>query len=142
MSYTISNSKLLLNSVSLEIWWLQDSLPACVVQVEQVLALKLEPGSVTRHMWVLSDSMSSKVHCWPKLQDVVAAEYAAKVTEVNDHSNIVLPSQKHHGNGTQHNISVMTQAMQTSGKALHMQETASSTVSQVGTSHTGGVLLQ
>lgn len=98
-----------------------------------MLALKPEPGNVTRHMWVLSDGMSSKVHCWPKLQNVVAAEYAAKVIEVNEHSNVVLPSQKHQGKETQQNILFMTQAMQTSGKALHMQETASSTVSQVGT---------
>ena len=50
------------------------------VQVDEIMALQPEPGNVTRHMWVLSEQRSSKVHSWPDLQRVIAAEYTAKVS--------------------------------------------------------------
>ena len=49
------------------------------VQVDEILALQPESGNVTRHMWVLSEQRSSKVHSWPDLQSVIAAEHTAKV---------------------------------------------------------------
>ena len=77
------------------------------MQVEEVLALEPEPGNIRRHMWVLSGGMPPKVHCWPKLQHVLAAQYAATATEVSCYSNVVLPSKKHRGIGTRQNILVL-----------------------------------
>lgn len=76
------------------------------MQVEEVLALQPTPGTVTRHMWVLSHGMPPEVHCWPKLQDVLAAEYIAKITNASGHVHVVLSSQWHQRIRLQQNMTL------------------------------------
>ena len=92
------------------------------------------PGHVTRHMWVLSDGLSPKVHSWPDLQGVLAAEYIAKVIEVSVYSKVLLLSQQHKRTGTNQSCLVIMQAKQTHNKEQRPQAlgTEVSTVRKVG----------